>query len=200
MAYLKENAERYQIDPARVYTCGFSAGGHLALSLGVFWHSDWLSEKVGKAKELLRPTAQIICYPVVTSDESFTHRGSIANLVRGQESPELRALVSLENQVTPETPPTFLWTTQTDKTVPYRNSVALLNALMENGVKTEFHLYGWGPHGLSLSDRTIQTVQNLAKSPENRHINPHVATWFPLCFEWLEFQFGAELLPAPSEN
>lgn len=196
MAYLKENAETYQIDKSRIYTCGFSAGGHLALSLGVFWDKAWLSEAVGKENELLRPTAQILCYPVVSSDPAIAHAGSIRRLMGGEETAEKLDLVSLEKHVSPQTPPTFLWTTQTDKAVPCENSLRLVLALQENKVPTEFHMYGWGGHGLSLCSRITKSIKNLGKPSRLNHINPHAETWLRLAQEWLEEMFGAELIEA----
>lgn len=192
MAYLKENAERFYIDEKRIYTCGFSAGAHLMLSLGVFWDKDWLRDAVGKDNDILRPAAQIICYPVVTSDPVLGHQGSYKKLLGDDPSEEKLALLSLENQVTQNTPPTFLWTTQTDATVPCENSILLAAALQKAGIPMEFHLYGWGRHGLSLSDITTQTPKNLSADFLDSHVQPHVATWLPLCKEWLEVRFGIE--------
>ncbi len=187
MAYLKKNHEKYNIDPDLIYTCGFSAGGHLALSLGVFWNAPWLAQRIGEESELLRPAAQILCYPVVSSDPAIGHMKSFDRILGENPDPETAKLVSLENHVTDQTPPTFLWSSLADTTVPCENSMVLAKKLKENGVLFEFHLYGWAPHGLSLADRTVQTVANLEKGREKCHVNPHVATWFPLCKEWLEF-------------
>lgn len=193
MAYLKENAEAYQIDTNRIYTCGFSAGGHLALSLGVFWDKPWLSQAVGKENELLRPTAQIICYPVVSSDPEIWHKGSIQRLMGGEESKEKLDLVSLDKHVSPLTPPTFLWTTQTDPIVPCENSLVLAAELQKNHVPMELHVYGWGRHGLSLCNRITQNKTTLDAPLKLSQINPHIATWLPLCQEWLEEMFGVEI-------
>ena len=171
---------------------GFSAGAHLALSLGVHWDKAWLSKAIGKENELLRPTAQIICYPVVSADPSFLHRGSIQKIVRENPSEEKMNLVSLEKHVSEKTPATFLWTTQTDATVPCKNSLVLAAALNEAGVPVEFHLYGWGRHGLSVANITVQNKKNLAADFLNSHVQPHVATWLPLCREWLDVTFGIQ--------
>ncbi len=192
MAYLKENAEQFFIDKTRIYTCGFSAGAHLLLSLGVYWDKAWLAEKVGKENELLRPTAQIICYPVVTADPEFSHEGSYKKLLGDDFSEERKNLLSLEKQVSKNTPPTFLWTTQTDATVPCENSLLLAAALQKAGVAMEFHLYGWGRHGLSVSDITTQTQKNLSADFLNSHVQPHAASWLPLCKEWLDIKFGIQ--------
>lgn len=187
MAYLKENHQKYNVDPDLVYTCGFSAGGHLALSLGVYWDQPWLAEAIGKKSEDLRPAAQILCYPVVTADSAFWHKGSILNLVGEEENEEGRKAVSLEHHISSATPRTFLWTTLTDKSVPCENSLLVANALRKEGVPMEFHLFGWGPHGLSLADRTVETEINKDRPARINQINPHVAEWFPLCKTWLEY-------------
>lgn len=187
MAYLKENHEKYNIDPEKIYTCGFSAGGHLALSLGVFWNQPWLAERIGKKASLLRPASQILCYPVVSSDPAHGHMKSFARLLGENPDPEKATLVSLDKQVTGDVPPTFLWSTLADTTVPCENSMILASKLKEHNVPLEFHLYGWAPHGLSLADRSVQTVKNLEKTADKRHTNPHIATWFPLCKQWLEY-------------
>ena len=187
MAYLKENHKKYNIDPDCIYTCGFSAGGHLALSLGVYWNEAWLSEKVGKENALLRPAAQIISYPVVTANPEFWHKGSIMNLAGDESNKEVLELVSLENHISSATPPTFLWTTLSDKSVPCENSLLLANALRKENIPMEFHLFGWGPHGLSLADKTVETDINKDRPARTNQINPHVAEWFPLCKAWLEY-------------
>lgn len=197
MAYLREHAEEFHIDPTRIFTCGFSAGGHLALSLGVFWHQPWLSEAVGKDNELLRPTGQIIAYPVVSTDPGFFHEGSFRRAMGERDDEETRNLLSLEKQVSEHTPPTFLWTTTKDTIVPYKNSLLLALALEEHQIPNEFHLYGWAGHGLALGSRITQRDSNQDKPLERSQNNPHIATWLSLCAEWLEVLFGVEKEPVP---
>lgn len=200
IAYLKEHAEEYQIDTNRIYTCGFSAGAHLALSLGVFWDKAWLAEAVGKENELLRPAAQVICYPVVSSDPELRHEGSFRRLMGGKDSPERLELLSLDKQVSSMTPPTFLWTTQVDKTVHCENSLLLASALQKHGVITEFHFYSWGRHGLALCNRITQRTKNVGTPRKSSHVNPHIATWIPLCQEWLEELCGVEMTITEDES
>ncbi len=189
IAHLKENAEEYNIDPERIVTCGFSAGGHLALSLGAFWNEKWLSDRVGKENELLRPAAQILCYPVVSSDPKIAHLKSIERILGENPKEEYISLVSLENQVSENMPATFLWSSFTDNAVPCENSMVLAQKLKEKNIPLEFHLYGWAPHGLSLADKTVETEKSILSPKEKRYENPHVATWFPLCKQWLDFIF-----------
>ncbi len=199
MAYLKENAQRLCIDPDRIVTCGFSAGAHLALSLGVFWDKDWLSEMVGKEKNLLRPAAQIICYPLVSTEPDLMHPDCTMVMMGKEDTPERRKLVSMEKQVSPNTPPTFLWTTVSDAIVSCEHSLVLASALQKQGVPTEFHMYGWGKHGLSVANRITQARNSQNAPLKNNSNNPHIATWLPLCQEWLEEMVGAEILPPDKE-
>jgi len=62
---------------------------------------------------------------------------------------------------------------------------------MQMNVPLEFHLYGWAPHGLSLADKTVETEKSILLPKESRYENPHVATWFPLCTQWLNFVFDS---------
>lgn len=149
VAWLRENADRYAIDPERVVVLGFSAGGHLAASLGVFWNKGFLADRLGVRAESLRPAGLMLCYPVITSGEK-AHRGSFECLL-GSRAEELREEVSLEKQVSEDTPRTFLWHTASDDCVPVENSLLFFQALLEKGVPAEMHIYPAGGHGLSLA-------------------------------------------------
>ena len=107
--YLRENRDRFGIDPDRIILQGSSAGGHLAASLGVFWKREFLSRLLDTDSETLRPNGLILSYPVITSGE-FAHRDSFVNLL-GEEARKEEKLgeQSLELQVNPDTPPAFLW-------------------------------------------------------------------------------------------
>ena len=179
IALLREHAEEWFIDPRRIAVCGFSAGGHLALTLGVHWNKPWLTEKVGKDAEALRPDALILAYPVVTNDPRHFHKGSFLHLLGEDPDPALLELTSLEKQIHPAVPPVFLWHTETDQTVPVMGSVLLMQALTENAVPWEAHVFGWGPHGTSLADVTT------AKVPGSPHDDAHLAHWDTLAREWL---------------
>jgi acetyl esterase/lipase len=91
----------------------------------------------------------ILAYPVITSGE-FAHRDSFINLLKDRYEQDL-ALVSLENQVSPDTPPAFIWHTFDDGCVPVENSLLLANALRKQGISFEMHIFPSGPHGLSLA-------------------------------------------------
>ena len=124
---IRERAEEWNIDPNRIIISGFSAGGHLAGCLAVFWSKEWLSMALHTTKEMIRPNGVILSYPVITSGE-FAHRGSFEKLL-GTCYDELLSKVSIEQQVNEDTPPIFLWHTYTDQAVPVENSLLLIQAL-----------------------------------------------------------------------
>ena len=143
VAWVRCNAGELNTDPARIAVLGFSAGGHLAASLGVFWQEYGI---------MSRPDALVLCYSVITSGE-YAHRGSIDNLIGNRK--QLLDKVSLEKHVSEDTPPTFLWASDKDPSVPVMNSIMFGKALDACGVKNEIHLYDSRYHGLSLGTREV---------------------------------------------
>lgn len=174
---IRENSGEWGIFPEKIAVCGFSAGGHLAASLGTLWNSPALKEKLGGAEGNNRPDALILGYSVISAGE-FAHRSSL-EWVSG-DSVKYRELLSLEKQVTPETPPAFLWHTADDDCVPVENTLLFAAALQRNHVPFECHIYPHGNHGSSMCNAEVNSR------------SPHLATWFPLCAEWLGELFGFE--------
>ena len=147
-----------------VVVCGFSAGGHLAASIGVHY----------KDLGLERPDALILSYPVITTGE-YAHKGSIRNL-GGDDT----GYFSLEKHATPDTPPTFIWATATDEDVPVENSLMFAAALSRAKVPFEMHIWPYGAHGLSLATTEVDEPE------KGRYADEHIAKWFMLCIEWLD--------------
>lgn len=147
MRYIRQNAQRYEVDPGMVAAIGFSAGGHLCGTLGTMYDAAEVSD-IGDA-QMLRPDSLGLCYPVAIAWGS-THEGTFENISGGD--PELRARLSLDSLVRPDMPPVFLWHTRSDEAVPCRNSLILASALDEAGVDFSLHIYRSGPHGLSTAD------------------------------------------------
>lgn len=176
MCILRENAEAWKVDSDKITVCGFSAGGHLVASLGVHWNKSYL-EVPGITAELNRPNALILSYPVISSGE-FAHRGSFENLLGLETTEAYLYEMSLEHHISEITPPTFLWHTFADTSVPVENSLFFAQGLRKNNIPFELHIYPDGPHGLSLA--TEETGN------ETGGIDPHVATWIDLCVQWLK--------------
>ena len=179
IAYLRHNAATYRIDPERIYVVGFSAGGHLAASMGILWQESVLSETLGVDAKLLRPNGMILGYPVITSGQ-YAHKGSFVNLLGEHATQEQYEKVSLEQRVNAQTVPAFVWHTVSDAAVPVENSLLLAQALRNHQVPFELHLFPEGVHGLSVCNAMSQTKDNPAQ------INPHCEQWIGLCMRWLE--------------
>ena len=175
VAWVRDHAGEYGIAPDRVAVCGFSAGGHLAGCGANLWGHPVLAP-LGLAPGHMRPDACVLCYPVITARPPYGSTVSFANLLgEGAEAPPE---LSLEDMVTGDTPPTFLWATVTDNTVLVENTMMYAAALRRAGGPFELHLYGDGPHAMGLA-----TAESAWK-PE--YVDPHAATWHALCVEWLK--------------
>ncbi len=151
VATVRRHAAEWRIDPDRIFVMGFSAGGHLAASLGVFWNRDFVAGPLGLTAADVRPNGMLLGYPVITSG-SLAHQDTIRNVLGERYTEENRALVSLEEQVTADTPPTFLWHTFDDAVVPVENSLLLAQALRRHQVPFELHILPHGAHGLALAE------------------------------------------------
>jgi acetyl esterase/lipase len=128
---------------------GSSAGGHLASTL--LTHFDAGDAAASDEVERLssRPDLGILCYAVITMGPN-THQGSRNNLLGNNPSAELVKLLSNELQVTPQTPPCFIWHTWEDAGVKVENSLDFAVALRRAGVRFDLHIYEKGGHGLGL--------------------------------------------------
>ncbi|KAE9631201.1 alpha/beta hydrolase fold domain-containing protein [Defluviitalea raffinosedens] len=180
VAIVRERADDWGIDPDKIVVCGFSAGGHLACSLGVFWNREFVWGAIGvSSKEIIRPNGMILGYPVITSGE-YAHNKFVERLFqyRGGAKVEDKKLVSLENQVGSHTPKEFIWQTCTDQDVPVENSLLLAKAMREYGLNVELHIFPDGPHGLSLA--TSETSEGKIEFE-----NAHCSMWTELVGHWL---------------
>lgn len=178
MKLVHANAEGWNVDSSQIFVQGFSAGGHLAACLGVFWDKPFLGREAGAKPDILRPRGLILNYPVITSRKKYAHEGSFRNLLVGQYE-EMKKQVSIERQVTLHVPPCFIWHSFSDQSVPVENALLLANALKKAGVSTELHIYSKGGHGVSLGDETTADLDGgkMCKS---------VQSWIELLHTWLQ--------------
>ena len=170
MRWVRAHAEDYKIDVKRVGIMGSSAGGHLAATL--LTHFDFGNPNSSDAveRQSSRPDLGILCYAVISMGE-FAHKGSRNNLLGTNPPPELVRSLSNELQVTPNTPPCFLWTTFEDQAVPMENTLLFAEALRKNHVPFDLHIYEKGGHGMGLKDK-----------PPFAHPHP----WAGDCLFWLK--------------
>ena len=151
MRYVRFKAKEWHIDPERIGIMGFSAGGHLASTVGTHFDYGQPDSKDPIEKQTSRPNFMILAYPVISFTTEFTHRGSRQALLSRNPDPELVKSLSNETQVTTLTPPTFLVHTTDDRSVPVENSILFYQALRKARVPAEMHIYLSGPHGFGLA-------------------------------------------------
>jgi acetyl esterase/lipase len=147
MRTVRSLAGQWNVDPSRIGIIGFSAGGHLASSIGTHFHVSYYKPRDAIDRASTRPDFMILLYPVISFTEWYTHKGSRTNLLGKHPDPKLAESLSNEKQVTPETPPTFLCLADDDKVVPPENSVFFYLALRKAKVPAELHIYERGGHG-----------------------------------------------------
>ncbi|HXB70544.1 MAG TPA: alpha/beta hydrolase [Candidatus Acidoferrales bacterium] len=148
---VRAKAAEYRVAPDRIGIMGFSAGGHLASTAGTHFDAGEASAADPIDRMSSRPDFLVLGYPVISFTTPYTHKGSLQSLLGNNPDPKLVESLSNELQVTAQTPPTFLFHTTADTTVPVENSVLFYLALRKAGVPAEMHIYERGPHGLGLA-------------------------------------------------
>jgi len=168
---VRARAAELGIDPARIGVLGFSAGGHVASTTGTHFADADPAAADAIDRVSSRPDFMILAYPVITMQTSFTHRGSLTNLLGERPDPALVWQLSSEKQVSPETPPTFLFHTADDAGVPVENSLFFFQALRNAGVPAEMHVYETGRHGVGLAptDPVLSTWPERARAWMGAH-------------------------------
>ena len=169
---VRAQAANWKVDPKRVGIMGSSAGGHLASTLLTHFDAGKPDASDPVERESSRPDLGILCYAVITLGR-YTHEGSKENLLGKNPPAELVQLLSNELQVTPQTPPCFVWHTWEDTAVPVENSLQFAGALRAAKVPFDLHIYQQGQHGIGLADK-----------PPFAHPHP----WAGDCLFWLKAQ------------
>ena len=150
--YVRSHAAEWRLDPARIGIIGFSAGGHLAMTASTKFDAGAAGAADAVDRVSSRPDFAVLGYPVISMTEEWTHKGSRTNLLGENFDPELAKSLSGERAVTRDTPPTFLFQTSEDTTVPAENAVHYYLALRKAAVPAEMHVFEKGPHGVGLAN------------------------------------------------
>ena len=157
-----------RLDLNRVAAMGHSAGGHLAMTTSTLFDAGKESAVDPVERVSSRPDFAVLGYPVISMVEPWAHRGSRTNLLGDTPDPELAKKLSGEQAVVPRTPPTFIFQTNEDTTVPAENAVYYYLALRKAGVPAEMHIFERGPHGVGLAND-----------------DPALSAWSSLLANWL---------------
>jgi acetyl esterase/lipase len=198
---IRDHADEWLVDVAKIAICGFSAGAHNCAMYSVYWQDPVITDFFGQAPAAFRPAAAILCYGIgdfhlMVRDyaqpvlQAIASAANFAYLGTHSPSKELLDTVSPALHVTQNTPPTFLWATAADKLVPAENTTRMANALAQAGVPFEVHIFESGEHGLSLADQS--TASSLMQ------IDVNAAKWMGLAKAWLEKRFALSLPQKPA--
>ena len=174
MKIVREHAEEWGVLADKIAVCGFSAGGHLAASLGVHWTEEEIQKLSGCTAEEIKPNALILGYPVI-STSWMENRGQLDRIIGEGDFDKTYKALNLHTCVNENTPPCFICHTFRDNAVPVTDSIRFATALDQNEIPFELHIWPNGIHGLSLS--TAETCDNWG--------DESFAEWFGLSVRWL---------------
>ncbi|MBQ3079178.1 MAG: alpha/beta hydrolase [Clostridia bacterium] len=180
MIHIRKNADKYNICPERVFTVGFSAGGHLAGSLANLWNREDLHALLGEDASLVRPTGAVLCYPVTLGVPEVGCGMTFKNLLK-ESFPDQNAVdsFSLEKNVGAHSSPVFFLHTFDDALVPVENSLRLGLAYEDAGIPFEMHIYPHAPHGIALANK-------ITWSGNPDFVNSAIARWVEDSAVWMK--------------
>ena len=171
IAYVRKNAKKFHVDPDKISVIGFSAGGHLAATISAYWNAKEYADFLKVSNEDIKVNGCLLGYPVIST--AFGHKGTIVNSTKND--PILLEKLSIDKHVSKDFPKTFIWHTTFDTVVDVKNSLALAEALSENKIFYEMHIYPMLDHGQSLADYSVYNEQMMSK--ENIEKMKHNTQW-----------------------
>lgn len=179
MELIYEKADEWNCDTEKIAVMGFSAGGHLAAHYSTMFDCKEVREVFPESKSV---NASVLCYPVINANAGTAHMGSFINLLGHEpQNQEDEEYFSCDKQVKPSTPPAYIWHTAEDDCVPVKNSLLYADALAENGVPFELHIFPFGGHGLSTCDK--ETIDGMTP------VYQYNSAWLNDLKKWLRLIF-----------
>ncbi len=175
---IKSNADEWNCDTEKMGIMGFSAGGHLAAHYSNAWD---IPEVRKHFPDSYRPFASVLCYPVITAQPEIRHLGSFINLIGHEPDSNEIERFSCDKLVKENTPPAFIWHTAEDTCVPVHSSLLYAQALSNQKIPYELHIYPYGAHGMSTADK--ETLDNVTDT------NRYVSTWLDSLKKWIGITF-----------
>lgn len=166
--FIRANSEKFGLDKDKLLVMGSSAGGHLAALLSTYFDKIEGEGIDLTDNEEFIPNGQILCYPVICSDEKIGHMGSYENLLGNNIN--LKDTLSPELLVTDKTPKAFIWHTSSDSVVNVINSYRFAEALAQQHISCELHVFPVGDHGSALAPNNL-----------------YVSSWIELLRKWFMF-------------
>lgn len=179
LAYIRENSERYFVNPEKIAVIGFSAGGHLAALIGARWHEEKLALASGKKNEDIKPNAVLMSYALSVTRE----QPGIENLMKNsfENADELLDYLSADLAVTEHMPPTFMWHTAPDNVVPVKETLIMAEALSAAKIPFETHIFPVGGHGLSVCDADVGEINFDTR---------YCSAWVKYALDWVKMTFS----------
>ncbi len=178
MKLIRDHADEWGVDKERIALCGFSAGGHLAASLGVHWTEERIHKASGCTADDIRPNALILVYPVI-STSWMENTGNLARIIGDGDYDKTYRDLNLHACVNKDTPQTFLAHTFRDCAVPVTDSLKFATALDDAKIPFELHIFPNGGHGMGLGTDLTPGGGS----------DPSFAQWMGLSVSWLDRLF-----------
>ncbi len=148
--FVRKNADKFCVYKDQIAILGFSAGGHVAATASTLFNNETVLKETGLKKEDIIPNGTVLCYPV-TSTKYWMDYWKIGEKYSGGDK-EILKLANTPENITPETPPCYIWSTFSDDAVPVEESVLYIEGLLKNEVPFESHIFSNGRHGLGLAE------------------------------------------------
>lgn len=169
MAWIHANADEWQVDTDRIVGVGFSSGAHLVSLLAVAGVAGPLAEPYGGEQSRL---AAVLAGGVPSDLLKFDDGRLVVDFIGGTRAEESAAyrLASPARQITPQSPPFFLFHGKWDRLVPVDHATDFYQALQDNNIESELYLQRWRGHFASFLLRGGAIDAGIAFL--NRQVNP----------------------------